>query len=230
MQQQFSLTPPLVPIAGSDAGFPVRRIYCVARNYAEHAREMGSSGREAPFFFMKPADAALPVAAGTTGPMKYPPKTADLHHEVELVVAIGRGGRNIAAASAYEHIFGYAIGLDMTRRDLQAELKKQGRPWDVAKGFDQSAPIGAIQPAAAIGHPAQGAIRLDVNGDERQRGDLADMIWWVPEIVAILSEYFELAPGDLIFTGTPAGVGPVKRGDVLFGSIENVGSLSVAIA
>ncbi len=229
MQAQFSLTPPLVPIAGSDTGFPVRRIYCVARNYAEHAREMGSSGREAPFFFMKPSDAARPVAAGTTGRMEYPPKTADLHHEVELVVAIGRGGRNIAAASAYEHIFGYAIGLDMTRRDLQAELKKQGRPWDVAKGFDQSAPIGAIQPAAAIGHPAQGAIRLDVNGDERQRGDLSDMIWWVPEIVAILSEYFELAPGDLIFTGTPAGVGPVKRGDVPFGRIDGVGDLSIAI-
>lgn len=229
MQQQFPLVPPLVPVAGSDAGFPVRRIYCVARNYAEHAREMGSSGREAPFFFMKPADAALPVAAGTTGRMEYPPKTADLHHEVELVVAVGKGGRNIAAASAYEHIFGYAIGLDMTRRDLQAELKKQGRPWDVAKGFDHSAPIGVIHPAAAVGHPAQGAIRLDVNGEERQRGDLSDMIWWVPEIVAILSEYFELAAGDLIFTGTPAGVGPVRRGDLLAGSIENLGSLSLAI-
>ncbi|HEX8986715.1 MAG TPA: fumarylacetoacetate hydrolase family protein [Rhodocyclaceae bacterium] len=230
MKAQFPLVAPMVPIADGDGGFPVRRIYCVARNYAEHAREMGSSGREAPFFFMKPADAVLPVPGGTTGRMEYPTKTADLHHEVELVVAIGRGGRNIAAAAAYEHIFGYAVGLDMTRRDLQADLKKQGRPWDVAKGFDHSAPIGAIRAASAIGHPAQGTVRLTVNGVERQRGDLSDMIWWVPEIVAILSEYFELAAGDLIFTGTPAGVGAVKRGDLLFGSIEGVGDLSLAIA
>jgi fumarylpyruvate hydrolase len=230
MQPQFPLASPLVPIVGQDTAFPVRRIYCVARNYAEHAREMGSSGREAPFFFMKPADAVLPVPSGLTGRMAYPPKTGDLHHEVELVAAIGRGGRNIAAADAYEHIFGYAVGLDMTRRDLQAELKKQGRPWDVAKGFDHSAPIGPIHLAAAIGHPAQGAIRLAVNGVERQHGDLSDMIWWVPEIVAILSEYFELAAGDLIFTGTPAGVGAVQRGDVLLAGIEGVGTLSVAIA
>jgi fumarylpyruvate hydrolase len=230
VRQEFSLAPPLVPIAGRDSGFPVRRIFCVARNYAEHAREMGGSGREAPFFFTKPADAVLPVAAGTTGSMEYPSKTADLHHEIELVAAIGRGGRDIAAGDALSHVFGYAVGLDMTRRDLQAELKKQGRPWDVAKGFDQSAPISAIQPVAAVGHPARGAIRLEVNGVERQRGDLSDMIWSVPEIVAILSQYFALAPGDLIFTGTPAGVGAVQRGDRLFGSVAGVGDLSLTIA
>ncbi|HEX8962496.1 MAG TPA: fumarylacetoacetate hydrolase family protein [Rhodocyclaceae bacterium] len=229
MPQEFPLAPPLLPIAGRNAGFPVRRIYCVARNYAEHAREMGATGREAPFFFMKPADAVLPVPAGTTGRMAYPPKTADLHHEIELVVAIGRGGRDISPADAPSHIFGYAVGLDMTRRDLQAELKKQGRPWDVAKGFDQSAPIGPIHPVAAVGHPARGAIRLEVNGARRQRGDLSDMIWSVPEVVAILSEYFELAPGDLIFTGTPAGVGAVQRGDRLSGSVAGVGELSLAI-
>ena len=193
MQPAFPLAPPLIPVAGGDRGFPVRRIYCVARNYAEHAREMGATGREAPFFFMKPADAVLAVPAGATGKMAYPPKTADLHHEIELVAAIGRGGRDIAAAATHEHIYGYAVGLDMTRRDLQAELKKQGRPWDIAKGFDQSAPIGPIHPAAAIGHPHSGAICLTVNGTERQRGDLSDMIWSVTEIVAILSGYFEQA-------------------------------------
>ncbi|MDD5250092.1 MAG: fumarylacetoacetate hydrolase family protein [Rhodocyclaceae bacterium] len=229
MQAEFHLHHPSVPIVGSDRGFPVRRIYCVARNYAEHAREMGATGREAPFFFMKPADAVLPVPLGATGRMAYPPKTADLHHEIEMVVAIGRGARRIAADIANEHIYGYAIGLDMTRRDLQAELKKLGRPWDLAKGFDQSAPIGAIHPAAVVGHPRQGGIRLDVNGVERQRGDLSAMIWSAPEIVAILSEYFELQAGDLIFTGTPAGVGAVQRGDLLVGSIAGLGALSVAI-
>ena len=229
MQPAFPLPQTLMPIVGSDRGFPVRRIYCVARNYAEHAREMGGSGREAPFFFMKPADAVVPVAAGASARVAYPPKTADLHHEIEMVVAIGTGGRDIAVADALAHVFGYAVGLDMTRRDLQAELKKQGRPWDIAKGFDQSAPIGAIHPAAAVGHPAAGAIRLEVNGVERQRGDLADMIWSVPEIVAILSGYFELQAGDLIFTGTPAGVGAVARGDRLAGSVAGVGELAVTI-
>ncbi|OHC67764.1 MAG: 5-carboxymethyl-2-hydroxymuconate isomerase [Rhodocyclales bacterium GWA2_65_20] len=229
MPPVFSLVSPLVPVAGSDSAFPVRRIYCVARNYAEHAREMGGSGREAPFFFMKPADAVLPVPLGATGQMAYPPRTADLHHEIELVAAIGLGGRNIAAAAAHRHIYGYAVGLDMTRRDLQAELKKQGRPWDLAKGFDQSAPLGAIHPATEIGHPQRGAIQLEVNGVARQRGDLADMIWSVPEIVAILSEYFELQAGDLVFTGTPAGVGPVLRGDRLVGSIAGLGELSLTI-
>lgn len=229
MQSAFPLPQTLMPIVDSDRGFPVRRIYCVARNYAEHAREMGGSGREAPFFFMKPADAVVPVAAGASARVAYPPKTADLHHEIEMVVAIGKSGRDIAAADAPAHVFGYAVGLDMTRRDLQAELKKQGRPWDIAKGFDQSAPIGAIHPAAVVGHPAAGAIRLEVNGVERQRGDLADMIWSVPEIVAILSGYFELQAGDLIFTGTPAGVGAVARGDRLSGSVAGVGELAVTI-
>lgn len=229
MQTAFPLPQALIPIAGSDRGFPVRRIYCVARNYAEHAREMGGSGREAPFFFMKPADAVVPVAAGSTARVAYPQKTADLHHEIEMVVAIGKAAREIDAADALAHVFGYAVGLDMTRRDLQAELKKQCRPWDVAKGFDQSAPIGAIHPVSAVGHPARGAVRLEVNGAERQRGDLADMIWSVPEIVATLSGYFELQPGDLIFTGTPAGVGAVARGDRLEASVAGVGELSVII-
>lgn len=229
MQPIFPLSPPMIPVAGGDGGFPVRRIYCVARNYAEHAREMGGSGRETPFFFTKPADAVLPVPAGSVGRMDYPPKTADLHHEIEMVAAIGLGGRNISAAAASRHIAGYAIGLDMTRRDLQAELKKQGRPWDLAKGFDQSAPVGPIHPVAAVGHPQRGSIRLAVNGAERQRGDLADMIWSVPEIVAILSEYYELQPGDLVFTGTPAGVGAVAHGDRLDGGIEGLGELSLVI-
>jgi len=229
MQPAFSLPQPLIPIAGSELGFPVRRIYCVARNYAEHAREMGGTGREAPFFFTKPADAVLPVVGGATGRMAYPQKTADLHHEIEMVVAIGKAARDIDATAANAHIFGYAVGLDMTRRDLQAELKKQCRPWDIAKGFDQSAPVGAIRPVSAVGHPARGTIKLEVNGVERQRGDLSDMIWSVPEIVAILSSYFELRPGDLIFTGTPAGVGAVSRGDRLAGSIDGVGELSVVI-
>ena len=230
MQPLIPLQLPLVPVAGEARGFPVRRIYCVARNYAEHAREMGASGRAAPFFFMKPADAVLPVAVGATGRMAYPPKTADLHHEIEMVVAIGRGGRDIDVAAALEHVFGYTVGLDMTRRDLQAELKKQGRPWDIAKGFDQSAPLSTIQPVALVGHPQRGAIGLAVNGVPRQGGDLADMIWSVPEIIAILSEYFELQAGDLIFTGTPAGVGAVQRGDRLEGTIAGLGTLAVDIA
>ena len=230
MQPIFSLVPPMIPIAGGDRGFPVRRIYCVARNYAEHAREMGGTGREAPFFFSKPADAVLPVPAGSTGRMAYPPRTADLHHEIEMVAAIGLGGRDIPVAEAERHIFGYAVGLDMTRRDLQAELKKQGRPWDIAKGFDLSAPVSAIRPAQQCGHPQRGAIRLAVNGEERQRGDLAEMIWTTAEIVSILSGYYELQAGDLVFTGTPAGVGAVQRGDRLLGSVEGVGELSLAIA
>ena len=230
MQPVFSVNAPAIPIAGSDSVFPVRRIYCVARNYAEHAREMGGTGREAPFFFMKPADAVVPVAAGSTGKMAYPQQTVDLHHEVEMVAAIGVGGRDIPADQAERHIFGYAVGLDMTRRDVQAELKKLGRPWDLAKGFDQSAPISAIAPVVQCGHPQLGAIRLDVNGETRQRGDLSDMIWSVPEIVSLLSGWFELAPGDLIFTGTPAGVGAVQRGDRLLGSVAGVGELSIVIA
>ncbi|MBM3391824.1 MAG: fumarylacetoacetate hydrolase family protein [Betaproteobacteria bacterium] len=217
---------PAVPVARSDALFPVRRIFCVGRNYAEHAREMGGSPeRDPPFFFMKPADAIV-----TSGRMDYPPLTADLQHEIELVVALARGGRDIPAAAALDCVFGYAVGLDMTRRDVQAELKAKGRSWEMGKAFDQSAPISPLVPAARIGHPQRGAITLAVNGQPRQHGDLADMIWPVADIVANLSGYVTLLPGDLIFTGTPAGVGRVACGDRLEGKIEGVGTLSVVIA
>jgi fumarylpyruvate hydrolase len=219
-----------VDIAGSTAEFPVRRIHCVGRNYAEHAREMGESGREPPFFFAKPADAVVAVAAGGEGRVPYPPRTANLHHEVELVVAIGLAGTDIAVSDAARHVFGYAIGVDLTRRDLQAEFKKKGQPWEMAKAFDHSAPIGPIHAAASLGHPSAGAISLSVNGAVRQRGDMADMIWSVPEVIAELSSYVELCPGDLIFTGTPAGVGPLERGDRVVAAIEGLGSLVFAIA
>jgi fumarylpyruvate hydrolase len=216
---------PAVPVAGSDAQFPVRRIFCVGRNYAEHAREMGGNPeREPPFFFMKPADAIV-----TNGRMDYPSRTADLQHEIELVVALARGGRDIPSAAALDCVFGYAVGLDMTRRDVQAELKAKGRSWEMGKAFDQSAPISSIVPASRIGHPARGAITLKVNSQLRQHGDLADMIWPVADIIANLSGYVTLAPGDLIFTGTPAGVGRVERGDRLEGAVEGVGALSVTI-
>lgn len=216
---------PLLPVDGSEALFPVRRIYCVGRNYAEHAREMGGNPeREPPFFFMKPADAIL-----TGGRMDYPSKTADLQHEIELVVALARGGRDIPAAAALDCVFGYAVGLDMTRRDIQGELKAKGRSWEMGKAFDQSAPISAVLPAERIGHPQRGAIHLKVNGVERQRGDLSDMIWPVAGIIANLSGYVTLRPGDLIFTGTPAGVGKVERGDRLEGAVEGVGTLAVTI-
>lgn len=218
-------SPPLLPIIGSEARFPVRRIYCVGRNYAEHAREMGGNpDREPPFFFMKPADAVV-----TDGRMDYPSKTADLQHEVELVVALARGGRDIPADTALDCVFGYAVGLDMTRRDIQGELKAKGRSWEMGKAFDQSAPISPIVPASRIGHPQRGAITLAVNSQPRQHGDLADMIWPVADIIANLSGYVTLLPGDLIFTGTPAGVGKVERGDWLEGAVEGVGSLSVSI-
>lgn len=216
---------PSVPVDGSEARFPVRRIYCVGRNYAEHAREMGGNPeREPPFFFMKPADAIL-----TGGRMDYPSKTSDLQHEIELVVALARGGRDIPAAAALDCVFGYAVGLDMTRRDIQSELKAKGRSWEMGKAFDQSAPISAVVPATRIGHPRRGAITLAVNGQSRQHGDLADMIWPVAEIIANLSGYVTLLPGDLIFTGTPAGVGAVVPGDRLEGGIEGVGALCVTI-
>ncbi len=218
--------PPSVDVIGSDARFPVRRVYCVGRNYAAHAREMGMDpDREPPFFFSKPADAL--VANGT--PVPYPPRTANLHHEIELVVAIGVGGRDIPLANALAHVFGYAVGNDLTRRDLQFEAREQGRPWDVAKGFDGSAPISAIRPAAESGHVERGAIWLEVNGEPRQRASLSEMIWSVPEIVAELSTYFELRPGDLIFTGTPAGVGPVRRGDSIVGGIDGLETLRTTI-
>jgi fumarylpyruvate hydrolase len=221
---------PAVPVAGSADSFPVRRIYCVGRNYAAHAREMGSDpDREPPFFFCKPADAVLPVAPGTTADIAYPSQTSNYHHEVELVVAIGKGGRDIGIESANDHVFGYAVGFDMTRRDLQFALRDKGRPWELGKAFDQSAPIGPIQPAALIGHPAAGRIWLTVNGTLKQEGDLADLIWSVPETIAHLSKYFELSPGDLIFTGTPEGVGPVVRGDRVAGAVEGIGELSIRI-
>jgi fumarylpyruvate hydrolase len=228
---QFTFPPAAVaavPVAGSDAFFPVHRIYCVGRNYIEHAKEMGATGREAPFFFMKPADAVLPVAAGKLGTMQFPPMTNDLHHEIELVVAIGKGGSDIAAADAARHIWGYAVGLDMTRRDLQAEAKKLGRPWDTGKGFDQSAPIGPIRllPETLL---SGGAIRLTVNGAQRQSSDVGKLIWNVAETIEHLSRLYALMPGDLIFTGTPEGVAAVQKGDVLEGTIEGLDSLRVQI-
>lgn len=216
--------PTSVPIARGGL-FAVRRIYCVGRNYAEHIREMGNDERDPPFFFAKPADAL--VIGG--GDMPYPPQTADLHHEIELVVAIGKDGENIAAADALTHVYGYAVGLDMTRRDLQAVAKKAGRPWEMAKAFDHSAPIGSIEPASTIGHPTKGAITLSVNGAERQRGDLAEQIWSVAESIAYLSGFVTLRAGDLIMTGTPSGVGAVGRGDVLEGMIEGVGTVRTKI-
>lgn len=226
----FALQPPPVPsVAVSTGGaFPVRRIFCVARNYAEHAREMGSDPvREPPFFFTKPADAV--VASGAL--LAFPPRTANLHHEVELVVAIGRGGADIPADKVDGgHIFGYAVGIDLTRRDLQAAAKAKGQPWDMAKGFDNSAPIGPISPLSRSGVMSRGRIELRVNGQVRQSGDIADMIWHIPEIVQELSAFVALAPGDLIFTGTPAGVGPVVRGDRLEARIDGLDPLTVGFA
>ena len=219
-----------VPVAGAtDTAFAVRRIYCVGRNYVEHAVEMGFTGREPPFFFLKPADAVLPVAEGAVGHMRYPSLTKSLHHEVELVVAIGKGGRDIAAADAQSHIWGYAVGLDMTRRDLQGEAKKLGRPWDIGKGFDQSAPIGHLRRAAECNVGAGTKITLEVNGKLRQTSEIGKLIWNIGEIIQYLSSAWELAPGDLIFTGTPEGVAAVEPGDMLSAKIEGVGSLQVQI-
>ena len=218
--------PAAVPVSGGGS-FPVRRIFCVGRNYAEHAREMGGDPtREAPFFFTKPADAL--VTGGDA--MPYPPATADLHFELELVVAIGTGGTDIAASDAPAHVWGYAVGLDMTRRDLQAQAKKAGRPWDMAKGFDLSAPIGDLVPVAVCGAMASGALTLTVNGATRQSSDVGRMIWSVPETIAFLSRLVRLEPGDLIFTGTPEGVGAVARGDVLEGRIAGLPPLTTRIA
>jgi fumarylpyruvate hydrolase len=217
---------PTLPIRGSDKVFPVHRIYCVGRNYAEHAIEMGHDpNREAPFFFQKNPDTL--VQSGGTFP--YPDASKDVHHELEMVVALKSGGTDIALDKALGHVFGYAVGLDMTRRDLQGEAKKLGRPWEVGKAFESAAPCSEIVPASAIGHPAQGAVWLKVNGQERQRGDLNQLIWKVPEMIAYLSGLFELRAGDLIFSGTPAGVGPVKRGDVLHGGVDGVGELKVTV-
>jgi fumarylpyruvate hydrolase len=217
---------PTVPVAGTDERFPVRRIYCVGRNYAAHAREMGRDpDREPPFFFMKPADAVVPGG----GAVKYPPGTSDLHHEIELVVGLHQGGKDIAASKALDCVYGYAVGLDLTRRDLQSEAKKQGRPWDFGKSFDQSAPVTTMYPVSSHGHHASGRITLEVNGELRQQGDLSEMIWSVPDTIAFLSRYYQLAPGDLIFTGTPAGVGALVPGDKLRGKVEGVAELNVEI-
>jgi fumarylpyruvate hydrolase len=216
--------PVTLPVAESNQAFPVGRIYCVGRNYAEHAREMGHDpDREPPFFFMKPADAIVPN--GTT--IAYPQMTKDLHHEIEMVVAIGKGGSDIAVEKALDHVFGYGVGLDMTRRDLQGEAKKMGRPWEMGKAFDNSAPCTALKTTAMVGHPNKGAIWLRINGEVRQKGDLAEMIWNVPETISYLSRLITLRAGDLIMSGTPAGVGPVKPGDKLEGHVDGVGDLLV---
>jgi fumarylpyruvate hydrolase len=219
----------VVPVDGSSDLLPVHRIYCVGRNYAEHQKEMGFSGREAPFFFMKPADAVLPVPFGNVGEMPYPGETQNLHHEIELVVAIGKGGRNIAAADAAKHIYGYAVGLDMTRRDQQFALRDKGRPWDVAKGFDWSAPISPVKPIGTTGEITAAQIFLSVNGQRRQGSDVSNLIWSVSETIEHLSRYFELRPGDLVFTGTPEGVGAVVKGDELEGGVAGIGTLKVRI-
>jgi fumarylpyruvate hydrolase len=216
-----------LPIVDSSDVFPVGRIYCVGRNYAEHAREMGHDpDREPPFFFMKPADAIVPD--GATIP--YPQVTKDLHHEIELVVAIGKGGSDIPVDKALDHVWGYGVGLDMTRRDIQGEAKKMGRPWEMGKAFDHSAPCTALRPASRIGHPAKGAIWLQVNGVVKQKGDLSELIWNIPETIAYLSKLITLQPGDLIYSGTPAGVGPVQRGDRLAGHVDGVGDLTITYA
>jgi len=218
---------PTVAVAGLALRFPVHRIYCVGRNYPEHAREMGAGDdRAPPFFFTKPADAV--IETGSVVP--YPPRTANLHHEIELVVALGSGGSDIPVAAAPACIYGYSVGIDLTRRDVQTAMKGQGKPWDVAKGFDHSAPIAPIMAVGGRAHPLNGRIWLEVNGKPRQSGDIADMIWQVPEIIAELSTWFTLAPGDLIFTGTPAGVGPLQPGDRVRGGVEGVGGLTITMA
>jgi fumarylpyruvate hydrolase len=224
----YVFAPPLqaaLPVRGSQDLFPVHRIYCVGRNYAEHAREMGSDpDREPPFFFQKNPDNAF-----TGRELPYPTETNDLHFEIELVVALSTGGNNIAPEAALSHVYGYAVGLDMTRRDLQNAAKETGRPWEIGKAFERSAPCTQIVPVAAIGHPSKGAIWIDVNGERRQTGDLSQMIWSIPHQISFLSRLFELAPGDLIFTGTPAGVGTTKKGDRLHGHVDGVGDLELIV-
>ena len=226
---QYVIDPPAqasLPVRGSDARFPVRRVYCVGRNYAAHAIEMGHDpDREDPFFFQKNPDNLLTDGAD----FPYPDKSSDVHHEIEMVVALHRGGANIGVDAALDCVWGYGVALDMTRRDLQGQCKKAGRPWEIGKAFDHSAPASALVPASEIGHPAEGAIWLEVNGEMRQQGDLNQLIWKVPEIIAYLSGLFTLAPGDVILSGTPSGVGPVARGDTLHGHVDGVGELSVKV-
>jgi fumarylpyruvate hydrolase len=217
---------PTLGVVGETARFPVHRIYCVGRNYADHAREMGHDpSREPPFFFGKPADTLL--VGGADFP--YPAQSSDVHHEIEMVAALHSGGDNISEADALGHVFGYGVGLDMTRRDLQGEAKKMGRPWDTGKGFEFSAPCSDLIRASTLGHPTTGRVWLDVNGETKQQGDLADLIWSIPEMIAYLSTLFTLRAGDLIMTGTPAGVGPVKRGDVMSGGVEGVATITTKV-
>ena len=224
----YIFPPPSVtalPIRGSDASFPVHRVYCVGRNYAAHAVEMGHDpNKEPPFFFQKNPDNLV-----TSGEFPYPPATSDVHHEIEMVVGLAKGGSDISVDAALGSVYGYAVGLDMTRRDLQARAKDMGRPWEIGKAFEASAPCSELVPASSIGHPLAGAIWLDVNGVRRQTGDLNQMIWKVPEIISYLSSLFTLMPGDLIFSGTPAGVAAVSRGDKLAGYVDGVGELSVVV-
>jgi fumarylpyruvate hydrolase len=229
----YVFTPPpvvSVPVVGRAERFPVHRIYCVGRNYEEHAKEMGFTGREPPFFFLKPADAIVVADPGKTAVIPYPSLTANLHHEIELVVAIGKGGRGIKAEDAASHVFGYAVGLDMTRRDLQTEMKKQGRPWCIGKGYDQSAPIGPITPAAEAGDIGNAAIWVQVNGSDRQRSTVAKLIWNVAETIEHLSNAWELQPGDLIYTGTPEGVAAVVKGDTMTGGVDGLSGITVKVA
>ena len=231
--QHFVVTPPatvVVPVNGTTARFPVHRVYCVGRNYEEHAKEMGFTGREPPFFFLKPADCVVAVDVGQTGSIPYPSLTSNLHHEVELVVAIGTGGRNIAARDAQKHIFGYAVGLDMTRRDLQGEMKKAGRPWCIGKAHDHSAPIGAITVAADAGDVGNAELYIQVNGQDRQRSNTSKLIWNIAETIEYLSAAWELQPGDLIYTGTPQGVAAVISGDMMECGVAGLSTLRVAVA
>ena len=226
----FAVAQTFIPIAGTDQVFPVRRIYCIGRNYAAHAREMGSDpNREPPFFFQKPTDAIQLVPEGSTIDHPYPPMTKNYHYEVELVAAIGRGGRDIAIASATDHVFGYAIGLDMTRRDLQRAMGDEKKPWEIGKSFDRSAVISHLHPATKTGHLTKGAIWLKVNGQPKQSSDLANMIWSVAEQVSHLSKYYELFPGDIIYCGTPENVGPVVAGDVMHGHIDGIYEIDVKV-
>ncbi len=229
MSSAFVIEPPIIhslSVAGDTRRFAVNRIFCVGRNYADHAREMGHDpDREPPFFFMKPASAIVADGLDTA----YPSLSSDVHHEIEMVVAIGKGGANISSSSALDHVYGYGVGLDMTRRDLQSEAKKMGRPWDTGKAFDQSAPCSTIVPVSQCGHPSAGAIRLLVNGKVRQEGDLNQLIWNVPDTIAYLSTLFTLEPGDLIFSGTPAGVGPISKGDLLEGTVDGLVPLKTRI-
>ncbi|CAH0439313.1 fumarylacetoacetate hydrolase family protein [Ralstonia pseudosolanacearum] len=230
----YVFTPPAltaIPVTGSSEQFAVRRVYCVGRNYAAHAREMGfDPDREPPFFFCKPADAIVPVADGQTLALPYPSQTQNYHYEAELVAVIGKAGADIAVEDALDHVWGYAVGLDMTRRDLQMKMREMGRPWEIGKAFDVSAPIGPIRRASDIGHPRQAGIWLTVNGEAKQRSDVSHLIWSVAETVACLSQFFRLEPGDVIFTGTPEGVGAVKPGDTIATGVDGLGELNVRIA